>query len=486
MKILDNFLVECSVPLVDAMKAIEKNASGIVFTVNQGVLAGSLTDGDIRRALISGASLNDTCGDFHNSELSFLPIGSSNSEIQAALNDNKKLIPLVDSRGVVLDFASRYKLHNFVIMEPYLKGNELKYVSDCVTSNWISSQGKYVSRFEKEISLLSGGGDCIATSSGTTALHLGLETLGIGKDDEVIVPSFTFGASVNAIIHAGAKPVIVDVDPESWNIDPKEIKKAINHKTKAIMTVHIYGNPCDMDTIIEIAKSSDLLIIEDCAEALGASIKGRPVGSFGDVAAFSFFANKTITCGEGGALIINDSDLTLRATELRDHGMDKSKRYWHKYVGYNYRMTNLQAAIGLAQIEQFPMFTEKRKIIWNSYRKLLGNYDYFDFQLSRTDHCPASWLFTLLISEYESIPIDEIISRLKDFGIESRPVFFPMSEMPSFAEHAVIHKDPNCKNISRRGLSLPSSISLTEEEIKYISNSLLNILNIDISLNKNV
>jgi perosamine synthetase len=149
-------------------------------------------------------------------------------------------------------------------------------------------------------------------------------------------------------------------------------------------------------------------------------------------------------------------------------------------------MTNLQAAIGLAQIEQFPMFTEKRKIIWNSYRKLLGNYDYFDFQLSRTDHCPASWLFTLLISEYESIPIDEIISRLKDFGIESRPVFFPMSEMPSFAEHAVVHKDPNCKNISRRGLSLPSSISLTEEEIKYISNSLLNILNIDISLNKNV
>jgi perosamine synthetase len=478
MKMLDGFLVEYSASLIDAMRAIEKNASGIVFTVNQGVLVGSLTDGDVRRALISGASLNDTSANHHNEQVLSLPVDSSNSEIQAALSDDKKIIPLVNSEGVVLDFASRYKLHNFVVMQPYLGGNELKYVTDCITSNWISSQGKYVTQFEKEISKLCGGGDCIATSNGTTALHLGLEALGIGKGDEVIVPSFTFGASVNAIIHAGAVPVIVDIDPETWNVDLKAISKAISNKTKAIMAVHIYGNPCDMKAITEIARSFDLFVVEDCAEALGASIEGKPVGSFGDVAAFSFFANKIITCGEGGALILNDSRLTNRAAELRDHGMDKTKRYWHKYVGYNYRMTNMQAAVGLAQIEQFPMFVKKRQIIWDQYHKFLDGSDIFEFQSSHISHSPANWLFTLLINSDEYPSIEEIISRLKEFGIESRPVFYPMSEMPSFSECAIIHNDVNCKSVSRRGLSLPSSISLSEEEIKYISSSLLSIFKV--------
>lgn len=483
---LDSFLVEYSTSLIDVMRAIEKNASGIIFTVNQGVLVGSLTDGDVRRALISGASLNDSVAKHHNEQFVSLPIGSANSEIQAALSDDKKIIPLVNSEGVVLDFASRYKLHNFVVMEPYLGGNELKYVTDCITSNWISSQGKYVTQFEKEISKLCGGGDCVATSNGTTALHLGLEALGIGKGDEVIVPSFTFGASVNAIIHAGAVPVIVDIDPKTWTVDLKAISEAITDKAKAIMVVHIYGNPCDMNAITEIARSFDLLVIEDCAEALGASIEGKPVGSFGDVAAFSFFANKIITCGEGGALILNDASLTNRAAELRDHGMDKTKRYWHKYVGYNYRMTNMQAAVGLAQIEQFPMFVKKRQIIWDQYHKFLDGCDIFEFQSSHVRHRPAHWLFTLLINGDDHPSIEDIVSRLKGFGIESRPVFYPMSEMPSFVGHAVVHSDPNCKDISRRGLSLPSSISLTEEEIRYICNSLLTVLGTDTSRNKNV
>ena len=478
MKLLDSFLLEQTKPLIDAMRAIEKNAAGIVFTVQAGVLVGSLTDGDIRRALIAGASLSDVSGNHHNPKFASLPIGSSNTEIQALLSEKKKIIPLVNAEGVVLDFASRYKLHNFVVMEPYLKGNELKYVTDCITSNWISSQGKYVTQFEKEISRLCGGGDCIATSNGTTALHLGLEALGIGPGDEVIVPSFTFGASVNAIIHAGATPVIVDVDLETWNIDLEAISQALNARTKAIMAVHIYGNPCDMRAINIIAKSHNLFVIEDCAEALGASINGQPVGSFGDVAAFSFFANKIITCGEGGALVINDTSLTSKAIELRDHGMDKAKRYWHKHVGYNYRMTNMQAAVGLAQTEQFPGFCNKRQIIWDQYHKYLDDYSCFDFQLSSPGHIPSHWLFTLLLNADVVLSNEEVIEKLKDYGIESRPVFYPMSEMPSFKEHAIICGDHNSKDVSCRGLSLPSSIALTENDIRYICKSLITILNL--------
>lgn len=486
MKLLDGFLIEVTASLFEAMQAIEINASGIVFTIREGILEGSLSDGDIRRALISGASLDYPCGDYHNKNFISLPVGSSSKDIQDNLSDDKSIIPLVDMEGRVLDFASRYKLHNFVVMEPYLKGNELKYVTDCVTSNWISSQGKYVTQFEKEISDLCGGGSCVATSNGTTALHLGLETLQIGPGDEIIVPSFTFGASVNAIIHAGATPVIVDVDRATWTLSLEAVSSAITDKTKAIMAVHIYGNPCDMTEILKIAKSHDLFVIEDCAEALGATINGRPVGCFGDVAAFSFFANKIITCGEGGALVVNDRSLLERAAELRDHGMDKTRRYWHKFVGYNYRMTNMQAAVGVAQIEQLPMFSKKRQIIWDQYNKFLSPYSSFEFQKSMVNHTPSLWLYTLLLSSDESCTNEQVIMRLKDYGIESRPVFYPMSQMPAFQGSSVIHGDINSRDISLRGLSLPSSVSLTEKEIKYICNSIISILQQPFSSGKNV
>ena len=486
MKLLDSFLVEDTASLVEAMQAIEINASGIVFTIRDGILVGSLSDGDIRRALISGASVESACSDYHNNKCISLPVGSSSQDIQANLSDDKCVIPLVDTEGHVLDFASRYKLHNFVVMEPYLKGNELKYVTDCVKSSWISSQGKYVTQFEKEISILCGGGSCVATSNGTTALHLGLETLQIGPGDEVIVPSFTFGASVNAIIHAGATPVIVDVDLATWNVSLEAVSSAITHKTKAIMAVHIYGNPCDMTEILKVAKSHGLFVIEDCAEALGATINGRPVGSFGDVAAFSFFANKIITCGEGGALVLNDRSLLERAAELRDHGMDKTRRYWHKFVGYNYRMTNMQAAVGVAQIEQLPMFSKKRQIIWDQYNQYLSRYSCFEFQQSMVNHTPSLWLYTLLLSSDEPSTNEKVIMGLKDYGIESRPVFYPMSQMPAFKGSSVIHSDINSQDISLRGLSLPSSVALTEPEIKYICSSLMAVLQQPILLGKNV
>ncbi len=477
MKLLDNFLISKTSTLLDAIKAIEINSSGIVFTTHGSKLVGSLSDGDIRRALISGASLNEPCQSHHNVNVVYMPIGSSDQDIHAVLNDDRKIIPLVDEDLKVLDLANRYRLHNFVIMEPCLNGNELSYVSDCIKSNWISSQGKYVSKFESEVSRLAGGGSCLATSNGTTALHLGLETLGIGRGDEVIVPSFTFGASVNAIIHAGATPVIVDIDKDTWNIDLDRIETAITSKTKAIMAVHIYGNPCDMTAINKIAKARDLFVVEDCAEALGATINGVPVGSFGDVAAFSFFANKVITCGEGGALVLNSPTLVDRGAELRDHGMDKSNRYWHTRVGYNYRMTNMQAAVGLAQTEQLPLFMEKREIIWKTYRSCLEDAGLFEFQQALDGHCPSRWLYTILLGPDVSKSSTLVMSELKNAGIESRPVFYPMSQMPSFKNHAVTHEDNSAINISSRGFSLPSSVSLTESEVEYISSTLINIVN---------
>lgn len=476
MKILKNFLIDQNQALSEALKYINNNKSGILFTLDQGVLVGSLSDGDLRRAFINGATLKDECKKYHNKNVISLPVGSSNSEIQSCLSADAKLIPLVDAKGFVLDLASLYQLHNFVVMQPYLHGNELEYLTDCINSGWISSQGKYVTKFEQEISILAGGGRCVATSNGTSALHLALEALGITAGDEVIVPSFTFGASVNAIVHAGATPVIVDIDPKTWNINPNAISKAITKKTKAILVVHIYGNPCNMKEILKIASLSNLLVVEDCAEAIGATIDKKPVGSFGHAAAFSFFANKILTCGEGGALILNDAKLINRALELRDHGMDKNKRYWHNLVGFNYRMTNMQAAVGLAQTEQFSMFVQKRNIIWAQYRTRLEKSGYFDFQSNLTGHITSKWLFTVLIAEPLNISIENLLMSLENKGIECRPVFYPMSEMPSFRNIAKIAPDPITQNISKRGLSLPSSISLTESEIDYISSTLLKII----------
>jgi len=482
---LQDLCVAYNATLMEAMKAIDANAQGILFVQKNNIFQGTLTDGDIRRALISGADNQDDLGPHCNLSALSLHISSSDNDIIRSLYKSEvNMIPLLDDDGIVVDFATKSSLSRYPVMEPLLNGREKEYVIDCIDSNWISSQGAYVEKFETGLSEICDVEFCISTSSGTTALHLALLALDVGVGDEVIVPNLTFGASVNSILHSGATPVLVDVASDDWNLCPQKMMDAITPNTKAIMAVHLYGNPCQMDKIMGIAKGHDLLVIEDCAEALGAKILGKTVGSFGDAAAFSFFANKVITSGEGGAVAFKESHYAEKAKILRDHGMAKNKRYWHEFVGYNYRMTNIQAAIGCAQLEQLEFFTTRREEIWATYSRELMSSGYFLDQKVHVGSTPCRWLYTLLLNPKLSIYRDQLIEELRLLGIDTRPIFYPMSDMPAFQAKVNMSAElESSENISLSGLSFPSSVSLSESEIVSISRSTLEEIEKLIALN---
>ena len=323
---------------------VKLNDTGLVtlFVVNEnGELVGVITDGDIRRAILNDVNLANSVFEIMNVNFISMPVESDSALILEKLDDKVKVIPLIDNKKRLVDYSSKNKIRRISVASPLLNGNEIAYVTECIKTNWISSQGKFVKQFELNFSNYHENKNSLAVSNGTVALHLALEALGIGKGDEVIVPDLTFAASVNAIIYCGATPVLIDVDSLSWNLDINQLEGLVTEKTKAIMPVHLYGLPCDMEKIMAIAKKFKLYVIEDCAEALGSFYKNKPVGTFGDVATFSFYGNKTITTGEGGMLVFNDPLIYERAAVLRDHGMSKNKRYWHEVVGYNYRLTNI-------------------------------------------------------------------------------------------------------------------------------------------------
>lgn len=469
-----NFLtIDEQKALFEAIKVIDDNAQGICFVVDSNKkLTGVLTDGDIRRALLHGYNLNARIKDVMNRALTVMSIEATAEEINSKLNNKIRHIPLTDSEGRLVDYASRFRTRRIPIMQPSLGGNELKYVIDCVQTGWISSQGAYVKQFEKKFEEYTGAQYALAVSNGTTALHLALVSLGIGPGDEVIVPDFTFAASINAVLYTGANPVLVDVDMETWTIDVDSLQAAITPNTKAIMPVHIYGHPCDMDSIMQIANQNNLYVIEDCAEALGSLYKGKPVGTFGHVSAFSFFGNKTITTGEGGMLIFNEKAIYDHATVLRDHGMSKQKRYWHDYIGYNYRMTNLQAAIGVAQMERIAEIVDTKYKIAKHYNSALSKLSGLQLHGEKGMVRNSYWLYTILVKPGFGFDRDELIDRLAKNGIETRPAFYPLHEMPLYAQFRGNRKLSNSKFISDNGLSLPSYVDLKEEELINIIKSL--------------
>lgn len=452
-----------------ALKSLDKVGTGVLFIENSAsILVGVITDGDIRRALILDVPLEEKVSAIMNRNFISLPVGSSNQTILDTLNERIKFIPLVSIEGKVVDYATRSRLRKIPISSPQLEGNELAYVSDCIKTNWISSQGKYVKEFENIFSTYHQGYYSVAVSNGTVALHLALAALGIGEGDEVILPDLTFAASINAIIYTGATPVLVDVEADTWNLNPNLIRKAITKNTKAIMPVHLYGQPCDMDPLIALAKEFNLKIVEDCAEALGSKFKGNPVGSFGDAATFSFFGNKTITTGEGGMVLFKDQSTYEKAIVLRDHGMNKSKRYWHDVVGYNYRLTNLQAAIGVAQFERLEIFVERKRFAATSYSQVLSKSNFFILPKEEGFNFNSYWLYTFLIKEDSPFDRDELMSYMTDRSIETRPVFYPLHVMPPYRNFGNPKDLTFSKSISDRGVSLPSSVNLTEGEIEYI------------------
>ncbi len=357
----------------------------------------------------------------------------------------------------------------FPISQPSITNKEIDYVTDAVSSTWVSSLGKYIDQFEKDFAEYCGSKYAVTTCNGTVAIHLALVALGIGEGDEVIIPDLTFIATANAVIYAGAKPVVCDIDPYNLCIDPNQIESLITSRTKAIIPVHLYGHPADMRHINQVAKKYGLFVIEDAAEAHGASIGDKKTGSWGHCATFSFYGNKNITTGEGGMITTDDESLYHELRLLRDHAMSKNKRYWHETLGFNYRMTNLQAALGCAQLERAEELTAQRKWIFETYQKYLIEEQFIS--LNRTNDWANNiyWIICAEIDGLNEKSREELMVSLKKSGVDSRPFFYPVSDMPYINQQIFT---PICHRISERGINLPTYFDLTESDIEYISSTL--------------
>lgn len=477
--LIDDLLLQLPATVRDALWCIDRNAQGVCFaTDGAGRFLGTITDGDIRRGLLSGVPLDSDAASVTHVDAVTLPVDASNDDIQRRLSFRITHIPLLDPSGVPVDYASMWRLRQIPVLEPVLGARELEYVTECIETNWISSQGRFVQRFEGEFAQLTDQPWALAVTSGTTALHLALEALGVGEGDEVIVPAFTFAATANAVIHARARPVLVDVEPGTWTMSARAVESALSSRTRAIIPVHMYGNPCDMGPILELAVRHDLLVVEDCAEALGATYRGRPAGSMGDAATFSFYGNKVITTGEGGMVVFRDGGVARRAKRLRDHGMSPERRYWHEEVGFNYRMTNLQAAVGTAQLERLPGFLSKHRRTAERYRELLGDVDSLAHQVEQPGCTSSWWLYTVLVDPASGLARDEIIDKLARAGIETRPAFPPLHVMPPYRDFAVTDRLPVAEALGSTGVSLPSSATLTENQAELVADRLRSVLGV--------
>lgn len=353
------------------------------------------------------------------------------------------------------------------IYQPSLLGNEKSYVMDCLESSWISSKGEYVQKFENMFSDFVGVKHATTVSNGTVALHLALLALGVGPGDEVIVPTLTYIASVNAIKYTGAQPVFADSEKDYWQVDVKSIEKRITPKTKAIMAVHLYGHPCDMPAIMELADKFDLFVVEDCAEAIGSVIDGNHVGCYGHVSTFSFFGNKTITTGEGGMVVTNDATLIQRAVHYKSQGLAKHREYWHDTIGYNYRMTNICAAIGLAQMESIEVTLKKKKELAKMYFEGLKDLP-LSLHNERDGYSHSYWMNSILVNDISLR--DKLREHLSSKGIETRPLFYPVHTMPMYSERYEKHEV--AEYLGWRGINLPSWPGLTIEEVNYIIDSI--------------
>lgn len=364
------------------------------------------------------------------------------------------------------------------VYEPVLDGNEMKYVAECVETGWVSSLGRYVTTFEAMFADYIGVQYGISCSSGTTALHLALLALGIGEGDEVIIPDFTLIVSANTVIQAGARPVLVDVDPQTWCIDPAQIEAKITPRTRAIMAVHMYGHPCDMKAICDIAQRHNLLVIEDCAESHGAEVNGRKTGSFADASCFSFYGNKILTTGEGGMVLTDNAETAERLRLLRNQAF-REPRFVHDVMGFNYRMTNIQAAIGVAQVEKVEEKIARKRWIGQAYNRLLeGEPD-----ITRPHEVEWAknvyWVYGILIGKGFGVGKDDLMRELKTKGVDTRSFFCPMHLQPVFQKGGdarfpdISGSYPVSADLWSRGFYLPSGPGLTMNQLEQVVDTLL-------------
>lgn len=363
-------------------------------------------------------------------------------------------------------------MSNFIpVNEPLLDGNEKKYLNDCIDTGWISSEGPFIKKFEEQFAHRVGRKHGIAVSNGTVALDAAIDALGIGPGDEVIMPTFTIISCIGQIVRSGAKPVLVDSDPITWNMDVNQIEAKITPRTKAIMAVHIYGLPVDMDPLLEIARRYNLKVMEDAAQMHGQTCNGKQCGSLGDISTFSFYPNKHITTGEGGMIVTDDDILAKDCRSLRNLCFQPHKRFVHERLGWNLRMTNMQAALGLAQLERLDDFVAKKRRMGQRYSELLADLPGVQLPLARTDYAEnIYWVYGLVLDDKISFDAEEAMRRLAARGIGSRPFFYPMHQQPVLRKMGLF-KDasfPVAEHMSRCGFYIPSGMALTEGQIEIV------------------
>jgi perosamine synthetase len=364
------------------------------------------------------------------------------------------------------------------VAAPLIGARDVEYVADAVRSGWVSSIGPYLDHFERDFAAFCGTRHGVAVCNGTASLHLALAALGIGPGDEVIVPDLTFAATAHAVILAGATPVFADVDPETWCIDPCALDRAIGPRTRAVIPVHLYGHPADMDAILALTATRGIVVIEDAAEAHGARVGSTRVGAIGTVGSFSFYGNKIITTGEGGMLTTDDAALAARLRFLRDHGMTKARRYFHTELAFNYAMSNMQAALGVAQLEKVDQLLAKKRDVFGWYaRRLRGRVG---LNAERDGYIATYWMVCAVLSAGDPAERDAVCARLSERGIETRPFFTAMSRLPHLRSCRAVSPDgdgcPVAVGVSERGFNLPSGCGLERGDVEYVCDILLEML----------
>lgn len=360
------------------------------------------------------------------------------------------------------------------VNDPLLNGNEKKYLIECIETGWISSEGPFISRFEEEYAARVGRKHGIAVTNGTAALDAAVDALGVGPGDEVIVPAFTIISCITQIVRCGAIPVLVDSDPLSWNMDVNQIEAKITNKTKAIMVVHIYGLPVDLNPILEIAERYGLKIIEDAAEMHGQTYRDKACGSFGDISTFSFYPNKHLTTGEGGMIVTDDDDLAATCRSLRNLCFQPDKRFVHERLGWNLRMTNMQAALGLAQLERLDEFVARKRNMGLRYTELLAGISGLQLPLVRTDYAEnIYWVYGLVLNESTGMDAKEMMRRLTSKGVGTRPFFCPMNQQPVLMRMGLFkdQKYSVAERLYKQGFYIPSGMALSDAQIERCANA---------------
>ena len=396
------------------------------------------------------------------------------------MGDLAEIIPSADPEvkltyRAIPEFGATLRRSIIPVCEPTLGGNEMKYVQQAIETNWISSAGRFIRDFEARFAEACGVNYGIACANGTVAMHLAMATLGLEPGDEVIIPTFTMIATANAVTYCGAKPVLVDMEPEYWQMDLNQVEDKITPRTKAIVPVHIYGHPTDMDPLMALAEKHGITVIEDAAESHGAEYKGRRTGGLGHAAGFSFYGNKIITTGEGGMVTTNDRELARLAWNLRDHAFSQERHFWHKYVGFNYRMTNLQAAVGLAQVEQLDSFVAARRRNALEYNCRLHGVPGIRTPAEAPWAKNVYWMYGILVDEKEfGMNRDALRRELADHGVETRNFFIPMHTQPIYWKQFYGERYPVAEDLCKRGFYLPSASSLTLDEIEYVTDVIRN------------